>query len=464
MVRIPGGWSWEPLTGMILVWWIVVAITDGLVLRRGQLSLRRTAVIATCLPILIMFPFKGISLSHERAQWNNLMRTSPQPITQAGWGGWWTWHRLPDGNIVPKCLVWRVSPQGMVVKCNQFNEQHLSLMRLSEELADEVQVIGLNFRPRKKIAGEEVRILNQNLSQLHRLLSLEITGEYSAKSPNIELDILPEQRELVSLKIWGGPPIEEGLFKKLTTSIRLDRIVIGYNEIEDQVFRSFKSQSDRLSLDVSGTSLQSESIISVFQNARGISGISINPKQLNPELIRMLRPSRSNIQVDVFVSPNLREMVLGKMLEEVIHAFMKLELNNRSSQSRLNFHRLRIQALPEISTTENKLVCFYDCELEYDVLKLVATNQLSGLFTISNSKIQIEDLQRAIDESLNPSWQKNATQVIAAFDGANPNDMRELFYTPPRKSQTLTLDGLIVVEKFQPMPGSQSNNEYRMSN
>jgi hypothetical protein len=310
MFRIPGGWEVEPLVWLALVWWILVSTAHGLWQRNPRLSLAQLGFCTTLIPIIVLFPFSGISLTYERARFINTQREVPRPFSRPNQFDVWGWHRLPDGRLIPNCLFWRICvegqklpfqskprfPFGRYKECH-LNEQQLSRMRLSPALLDEVRSIGLSCRPRIPLDEEGMRILSHNIPNLRNLSRIYLLGESNSPVPSFPLENLPLQPKLEVLHIWSSQTISCEALRNFFASNQLRYVTLGYCDIPDSDLAGLRLLGDKLHLDVSNSRILRETIVDITSEAASVGSITINENQFSLDLLQAVRDGGGDLQI-----------------------------------------------------------------------------------------------------------------------------------------------------------------------
>ncbi len=122
MARISGGWSFEPLTWLTLLWSSSFSLSSSLLnyVERSALAPWRSSF--SCSPPSSCFP--SLEFDCPIGDPNSCESTATISMTEAfskmpskskrhPWERIFHWKRLPDDRLVPYCLAWRLDRSGL---------------------------------------------------------------------------------------------------------------------------------------------------------------------------------------------------------------------------------------------------------------------------------------------------------------------------------------------------------------
>ncbi len=192
MVRISGGWSFEPLTWLTMLWSVFFLTLHELIELRGKIRLSTMAILVLLLATVIMFPFTGIRLSHWRSEF---LRINRDDIDDRGllqdaeqskrhpWERIFHWKRLPDDRLVPYCLAWRLDRSGLQ-PIAEVPVSVLSKKRWPEQLLEDLTWLSISEEECRSFSSDSIRVLESNLQAMKSLSYLKLTKRTEAGPRN----------------------------------------------------------------------------------------------------------------------------------------------------------------------------------------------------------------------------------------------------------------------------------------
>ncbi len=375
MSRVKGGWIFEPLIWLTLVWYLMLLLICDFIILRGRGRIGTLFIIVTGVAIVIMFPFTAIQKSNYRAQFRVGTSKRHEKVNPIGF---WNWWEVAPREFVPRCLAWRVPINGIkrwgVFKCTskelvrgdypEWFLQEVDDFRFSLQ-ADDVEPEGDQRFPEER--------MRPGLAYISRARDTKSAKFTEPRRPSLDwLLKCIDFRNCSALAIHDVDFSNES-WNELLTSERIFRMEFYDTNIEN-IFTDSTNQYEELlwlSL-VRVPNIRAQEVIETIDRCPNLQDISLSTGLLQPTLLRKLF-SESAVFAIRFEGDR-DELKLAEPIK--VNSPKQLHISN---YAKINFTDNAIRSL------------FSGCEIVYlDKCRFTAI-ELNELSKIRSTEIQLSE-------------------------------------------------------------------------
>jgi hypothetical protein len=403
MSRVKGGWSFEPLIWLALVWYFGLLFLVDFIIFRGRGRIKTLLVILTGVAVVIMFPFSAIRKAEYRARILDELEP-PGRIEKVQLLEQWNWWELPTGECIPRCLAWRVPVAGidrqdfLFLKANEIGD-------FPKWLVDEVEILHIDtdgLPPRlirNRLAPETLSI-----SSAQATFTIDESRRLQEKRHEKNVDWIDQvvSLERCTTMHLFGVSVSTDTWSKILSSKNLQELVVDRSQIPEENWHCDLPQLQRLF--VSNAIVGSQSLKKLISNSARLKHIVISVDQLTSEFAKEIA-SRDDLKIVVNgMDESGPRKVLQIKHKVAFDGKVRLELCFFRS---LNFADQHLQTLIR-STASTEIT---SCELSFRNVTDIVEFELA--------------VKVAVDGSRNP-MEKNELQLLVAWIAEQSGDSKIL--------------------------------------